>query len=224
MVRHRVLPLVAALALAAGACGGGSGGGGTPEPTPTPTPTGNPCATAALEERAVSPTVPGTSEQTRVVDGDPRWRVLDALWLHREAELRGIGGVPRGLAAGRDAVDIGDIAVLQDQGDLVLPPNTYDLLSLGLRYRRNSSGGYDVTRIDGAFRQALGSRVVLTDDDSVQRDVPFAFPFYGESQRAAFVNSDGNITFEEEDRASTERNVARLLTGPPRVAPFLADL
>ncbi len=29
---------------------------------------------------------------------------------------------------------------------------------------------------------------------------------------------------EQEDRASTDRNVARLLTGPPRIAPFLADL
>ena len=38
------------------------------------------------------------------------------------------------------------------------------------------------------------------------------------------MNSDGNITFEEGDSASTERNVARLLTGPPRVAVFLADL
>ena len=38
------------------------------------------------------------------------------------------------------------------------------------------------------------------------------------------MNSDGNITFEEADKSSTERNVARLLTGPPRVAPFLADL
>ena len=38
------------------------------------------------------------------------------------------------------------------------------------------------------------------------------------------MNSDGNITFEEADRSSTERNVARMLTGPPRVSPFLADL
>jgi hypothetical protein len=54
--------------------------------------------------------------------------------------------------------------------------------------------------------------------------VPFSFPFFGRTQTTAFVNSDGNITFEEPDKSSTERNVARLLTGPPRVAPFLADL
>ena len=52
----------------------------------------------------------------------------------------------------------------------------------------------------------------------------FAFPFYGTPQTTAFVNSDGNITFGEPDKASTERNISRLLTGPPRVSPFLADL
>ena len=54
--------------------------------------------------------------------------------------------------------------------------------------------------------------------------MPFAFNFYNASRTTAFVNSDGNVTFEEEDRGSVERNVARLLTGPARVSPFLADL
>ena len=54
--------------------------------------------------------------------------------------------------------------------------------------------------------------------------MPFSFPFFSANERTAFVNSDGNITFREGDSASTERNVGRLLTGPPRVAPFLADL
>jgi hypothetical protein len=58
----------------------------------------------------------------------------------------------------------------------------------------------------------------------VRADVPFAFPFFSGSERTAFVNSDGNVTFQEGDNASTERNVARLLTGPPRVSLFLADL
>ncbi|MCA1563107.1 MAG: hypothetical protein LC804_23570 [Acidobacteria bacterium] len=119
---------------------------------------------------------------------------------------------------------MGEIAVLQDEGDLVLPPNLYDLRSLGLRFTRNGAGGYDVRRIDGTFRSTLGTRLTLDDDDGTPVNVPFGFPYYGATQTAAFVNSDGNITFEEEDRSSTERNVARLLTGPPRVSPFLADL
>ena len=52
----------------------------------------------------------------------------------------------------------------------------------------------------------------------------FAFQFFSANERTAFVNSDGNITFREGDSASTDRSVGRLLTGPPRVALFLADL
>jgi hypothetical protein len=54
--------------------------------------------------------------------------------------------------------------------------------------------------------------------------VPFAFPFFGASETAAFVNSDGNVTFRQPDRASTARNVTRVLSGPARVALFFADL
>jgi hypothetical protein len=157
--------------------------------------------------------------------------VLDALWLHREAEARRDGREPRtsldapgGITAPPQRLDVGQIAVVQDTGDLILAGNAIDLENVGLRFTRNGAGGYDVSRIDAAFRSSLGTRVALTDDDSAAFPVAFGFPYYGTTQTAAFVNSDGNITFEEEDRASTERNVARLLTGPPRVAPFLADL
>jgi hypothetical protein len=164
--------------------------------------------------------------KTDVLDGNSRWRVLDALWTHREAaarpDRRGRAGAA-GLSS-VNAADVGEIAVVPDEGDVVVPPNPYDLRSLGLRFTRNSSGGYDVRRIDSVFRTTLGSRLTLTDDDSASSTVPFGFSFYGKAETVAFVNSDGNVTFEEPDKSSTERNVARLLTGPPRVAPFLADL
>ena len=216
-----------ALGLLASACGG-SGSSSSPNPPPTST---NPCASAALEEEEqaeVSPEEQAAARilKTNVLDGSPRWRVLDALWTHRQYQDRGEPRTPGGRrgVSSRANVDAGEIAIVQDEGDIILSPNTFDLSSAGLRFARNGSGGYDVTRITGNFRATLGTRVTLTDDDSAARTVPFSFSFYGKSQTAAFVNSDGNITFEEADKASTDRNVARLLTGPPRVAPFLADL
>ena len=220
----------AALGLLASACGGSSS---PPSTTPPPQTTANPCSTTPLtEERAERPAAEQDAirlRKTNVLDGSPRWRVLDALWTHRENAAR--RGLPddredrrRGLSRSQSNADIGEIAVIQDEGDLILPPNTYDLRSVGLRYTRNSAGGYNVARIDGNFRATLGASLTLTDDDSAPSTVPFAFQFYGVTQTAAFVNSDGNITFEEADKSSTERNVARLLTGPPRVSPFLADL
>ncbi len=213
----RLLSSALVLAAALSACGRSGGSGGD-----TPPPGGEAaCATgidAGLTADAVAPTDAAELARKKEprVDGSSRGRVLDALWLNRARAGR---ARPRaGATAGRAAIDIGDIAVIQDEGELIESPNTYDLRSLGLRFARNGAGGYDVTRIAGGFRTAVGTRVTLTDDDSRQVNVPFGFPFYGRSQTAAFVNSDGNITFEEEDRASTDRNVARLLTGPPRVA------
>lgn len=224
--RPRALLPLLSLAWMLAACGGSNNGGGPP-PSPSPGPgTSNPCLTAVTEGEALSAGSGATAntvrQKTDVIDRDPRWRVLDALWTHRQR-----AGRARELAAsasGRNSVDIGEIAVLQDEGDLIAPPNAIDIRSQGLRFTRNSSGGYDVARIDGTFRSNLGTRLTLTDDDSTQVDVPFGFSFFGQTQTTAFVNSDGNVTFEEGDHASTERNVARLLTGPPRVAPFFADL
>ena len=104
------------------------------------------------------------------------------------------------------------------------PPNTFDLRNSGVRFTRNGSGGYDARKIDPTFRQTLGRQLTLGDDAAISAPVRFNFPFYGTSRTDAFVNSDGNVTFGEEDVASTERNVARFLTGPPRVSPFFADL
>jgi len=229
------------------ACGGGSsggsnnggntGGGGGTSAT-------NPCTTALLADTAEVAAVGSTArsggpteDKKKVIDGDPRGRIYEALALHEDAVARREARARTALVqrdetgAGQTAItapapvgeDVGDVAVINDTGDLVLPQNNYDVRSTGLRFTRNG-GSYTVSRIDGNFRGALGNRVTLSDDDSANVNIPFSFPFYGVGQTAAFVNSDGNITFGEEDKSSTERNIARLLTGPPRVAPFFADL
>ena len=87
------------------------------------------------------------SRKAERVDGNPRGRLFDALWLNKSRADR--IGRPTGLTAGRNAIDIGEIAVVQDEGDLIESPNAYDLRNLGLRFTRNGSGGYDVRRIDG---------------------------------------------------------------------------
>jgi hypothetical protein len=220
----RSIAVAFVLAAALSACDSDGPGNGNPSPPGGGTPE-NPCNATSVESGlddfpALAP-APGV-RKAEPIDGNPRGRLLDALWLHR-SRLDRIRE-PNALTAGRDSVDVDEIAVIQDEGDLIEPPNPYDLRNLGLRFTRNGAGGYNVTRIEAAFRTAVGSRLTLTDDDSVQLNVPFAFSFYGRSQTTAFVNSDGNVTFGEEDSASTDRNVARLLTGPPRIAVFLADL
>ena len=215
-----------------GGSGGGSGGGGGTTPV-------NPCATALLDDattNAVSGEAAARTLDKKIhIDGNPRGRAYEALALHEAAKRKREEDARTAAAAGQDlgrtaitspapvAEDIGEIAVVQDSGDLILPANPYDLRSTGLRFTRSGSS-YTLSKVDGNFRATLGTRLTLTDDDSVGGTMPFTFPFYGVGQTQAFVNSDGNITFGEEDKSSTERNVARLLTGPPRVAPFFTDL
>jgi hypothetical protein len=238
----RSLCLTAFMACLLPACGGGGSGSGSTTTTPPPTggtTTTNPCTNALVAEEAGGGPVGlvaggqtgAISDKKTIVDGDPRGRVLEAMFIHQQAErqrqarVRPDADRPGATIARPSpvAADVGDIALIQDAGDVVVPANAFDLRTVGLRFTR-SGGGYSVTKIDAIFRSALGTRVTLGDDDSAQIDVPFSFPFYTGVQTSAFVNSDGNITFGEEDKASTDRNIARLLTGPPRVAPFLSDL
>jgi hypothetical protein len=217
-VRAALCALLLAFTLTA--CGGDEGGS---SPSPSP-PAQDPCAGQRQEALEAPAPADGSAPAKRgALDPSPRLRVLESLWIHQQATERRRSISTLGPVAATSA-DVGDIAVLRDEGDLIVPANSFDLKGLGLRFTRNSEGGYDVRQTDAAFRTTLGNRVTLTDDDSVRADVSFAFPFYSGGERTAFVNSDGNVTFGEGDSASTDRSVGRLLTGPPRVALFLADL
>jgi len=210
--------LVAALLVAA--CGGSDGGspsGGSP--TPFPPSASNPCpaALAGLES-------PGPAAAARKSPGgpfghddrDPR----ELLVLHEA-----YGGRRVSTRAGAAAADrIGQIAVLPDDGGLVVPPNAFDLRGAGLVFEPNAEAGFDVRRVGGEFRADLGRRLGLADDDSSEEAFAFAFPFYGVARDSAFVNSDGNLTFGEPDTSTEERSLGRVLSGAPRIAPFFADL
>src|SRR5215204_672662 len=246
MARIRGLLIATMMSVLIAACGGGGGNNGGTGGTGGPggTTTTNPCLVAqlagtaevmAVGEVAASGAVADPESKKTLIDGNPRGRVFEARALHEDAvRKRAIANraafVAEDTPARRNittpaplSADVGEIAVIQDEGDLILPANPYDVRSTGLRFTRNGAS-YSLSRVDGNFRSTLGNRVTLTDDDSANVTIPFSFPFYGTAQTSAFVNSDGNITFGEEDKSSTERNVARLLTGPPRVAPFFTDL
>ena len=129
-------------------------------------------------------------------------------------------------AVARPAADRDDnhIAILEDRdGDLIIRPNPFDLANTGLRFEP-ADGGYAITTIDAELRASLGRAITLGDDDAAAQAIAFPFEFYGRRFSSLFVNSDGNLTFEESDTASTERGLGRLVTGAPRIAPFFADL
>lgn len=131
---------------------------------------------------------------------------------------------PSSVAPAATAQDIGQLAVVRDEGELILPANPYDLRGIAVTFARNGGGGYDLRRSDRQFQSAVGEKVPLGDDESARVALPFTFPFYAARYAELFVNSDGNVTLGVEEHASSDRNVARFLTGPPRIAPIFDDL
>lgn len=145
----------------------------------------------------------------------------EALWLHQEERAR--RGLPRATEVRASAERVGEIAVLRDEGDLALFRKNFDLQSVGLTMAPQGDV-YVVNRADRPVAGGTGTRLGLADDDSATVPLPFAFAFHGRTWNEVFVNSDGNLTFGAGDGASTARDIGRLVNGPPRIAPMLADL
>jgi hypothetical protein len=196
---------------------------GSPVPLPALAQSQDPCAAALASEPATAMRArPGRAAKYGRFGADTR-DVRDLLHGSAAASQRRSRSA---AAVARPAADRDDnhIAILEDRdGDLIIRPNLFDLANSGLRFEP-AGGGYAVTTIGAEFRAPLGREVSLGDDDSAAQTLAFPFDFYGRRFTSLFLNSDGNLTFDEADTASTERGVGRLVTGAPRIAPFFADL
>lgn len=181
----------------------------------------NPCTTALASESVATRRAPAVRAPKHGRFGDDTRDVRDLLQQSALASQ----AASRALTAARPAADRDEnnIAILEDRGDLIARPNPFDLANSGIRFEPSGSG-YAIAATGAEFRTPLGTALTLIDDDSTAQAIAFAFPFYGRQFSSMFVNSDGNITFEEPDNASTARGLGRLTSGAPRVAPFFADL
>jgi hypothetical protein len=146
--------------------------------------------------------------------------------IHRDSQRRiARGPALKASLAGPEAIRAGNIAVLVDDGSIIRQPNPFDLADTGLQFTRKKKAMV-ASRIGSAISPTLGTRLDLTDDSSILVPFPkgFRVMYFGKTYSSMFVNSDGNLTFVEADFQSTERSPARFLNGPPRIAPFFADL
>ncbi len=225
--------LLASAALMAPGCGGGGDAPWTPaagsppgSSPPPPAASANACtaALAAFPQPAEASGAAAAGPKAGTLgwdDRDPR----EFLGLHEIARRARAFGAADAQPAAAAAPRSGDIALLNDNGTLIVGANSFDLAGVGLRFEPNGRGGYDVSRLSSAaFRSDFGRRVSLADDASVEEALGFGFGFYGATRGSAFVNSDGNLSFTRGDAASDDRSLGRVLAGPPRVAAFFADL
>jgi hypothetical protein len=132
------------------------------------------------------------------------------------------GGVRAASSVPGD-VDRDGIALLEDAGDLVARRNPFDLDGAALRFSPRAAGTYEVARLALPL-DAPGTSLGLGSDDAKAVDLPFAFPFYGLRYSRVFVHADGTLTFGAADPGPSDRSMGRFLSGPPRIAPFFADL
>ncbi len=123
------------------------------------------------------------------------------------------------------------LAVNDDGGAGVLSRLVFTLPSDGLYAMGVTSfPDLDFTGTGGDFgrfvldiRAFRGQVLTLADDGFVEIPIGFPFLFQGRSWERVFVNANGNLTFGKGD-AEFEPTPARLLAGPPRIAPLWDDL
>ena len=152
-----------------------------------------------------------------------------------------------------ESQDVGDVAVIVDNGSIFIDPrpaNPFDLSvptalsfvptpiitstssggqSKGKKNPPSSSQSVSNDSFDVAFSAVVldttfGANLGLGDDDTTEVTFPAGFPFLGTNHTSIWINSDGNITLGAGDSASTARDAARHIGGPPRVSPLFVDL
>jgi len=131
------------------------------------------------------------------------------------------------------AQDLGDIAVLQDDGTIVIPPSSFNLKNSSLLFTPDGDG-YRISKGGIGFSTDFGSRIGyfligenrLGDFDNAYRDVGLAgpqFPFFGVNYDTIYIGTNGYITFTQGD-ISARISSSALASEVPRIAPLWADL
>jgi hypothetical protein len=129
--------------------------------------------------------------------------------------------------------DVGDVAVLDDDGTLVIAPNKFDLKNRSLMFTPDS-GGYRLTKGKLDFETnlgaeldyfiGLGDRIVGPDNGYRDFSLGYApFPFFGSSYDRIFIGSNGYITFTEGD-TTARPSAAAFSSQLPRISPLWSDL
>jgi hypothetical protein len=144
--------------------------------------------------------------------------------IHRSFDQR--SARPRLLSTSTSTTEVvGNIVLLEGDGSIVSEPNAFDLNGRYISFLPvGETGPYKLQENFEPFELPIGDPVTIGDDATIGLELDFEFPFFGEVRNRVFLNSDGNLTFQSAENASTARSLQRFLSGPPRIALFFADL
>src|SRR5262245_40591168 len=117
----------------------------------------------------------------------------------------------------------GDIVVVEADSQLLVVPNPFDLQGKAVSFEPVIKNRYSYSSNNAHFDSNASEPISIGDDDSAEFTLTdFEFPFAGNHYKQLFINSNGNITFDTGDPEPP--NLENLMDGPPRIAPFFADL
>lgn len=136
-------------------------------------------------------------------------------------------------AEGIRTEDSDDIALAEDDGTIVVSPNTFNLKNRSLLFMPDGDG-YRVSPAAVAFNRDFGTRLgyffgadnKLGDGDNGYRDVTLQgapFRFFGVSYDTIYIGTNGYITFTQGD-TTARISPTSLATELPRIAPLWSDL
>ena len=158
--------------------------------------------------------------------------------LRNQERLAAQGGSPPPI----QSFDSGDVAVIVDNGSILIPPKPATPFDLAVPSGLLFTPGVDAftvsataTAVDPTFGTVINWALVGVtgngDDDAalvsdVDADAFPGFPFLGTTYDTdeIFAGTDGHITFGASDTASSSRDAGRHIGGPPRISVFFNDL
>jgi len=118
--------------------------------------------------------------------------------LDHEINLKRLSNLQFSPSVSADFED-GDIAVMVDDGTLLIPPgsNTFDLDGLTLLFTPDINGFYDVDTVEFTFDASFGINLNAGDDTDheFQFKAGFSFPFFDFTWTDIWIRSNGNVTF-----------------------------
>lgn len=167
------------------------------------------------------------------IDGRVENRYLEEKLRHERNLMRLERLRRQGFQTKRSALraDIGDIAVIEDDGRLIMPANPFDLDRATVVFTPTDGGGYQVSLTALEFDGDPGTKLTSFRGTSVPEDDGFAevtftqgfsFPYYAQTYTTAFVGTNGYLTFGRGD--STPEVRVSLFLSRPRIAAFWSDL
>jgi hypothetical protein len=159
----------------------------------------------------------------------------EALTVHREHRLRSKGNLDAITVQGLPSVQTaGDIALIQDDGSIVMQPNGFDLKNNSILFTPDGNG-YRTSIGAIGFNGELGARLndYLGNDDlpleganNGYKEISLStapFKFFNIVYDKIFISTNGFISFNRGD-TTTRVSAAALAKEMPRLAPLWADL